>query len=57
MGQGLVDEQVTRCPANGFEYAGVGQPFLVQTLDKALTGALGSHADPAPDQVVLFPGH
>ncbi|MNI90836.1 hypothetical protein D3C73_1484100 [compost metagenome] len=57
MGQGLVDEQVTRRPANRLEHMGVGQPFLVKALDKALAGSLGRHADPAAHQVILFPGH
>src|SRR5690606_14639373 len=54
--QRLVDEQMARRPPDHFEYAGVGQPFLVETLDQPLARALRGHADAVTVQI-LFEVH
>ncbi len=50
--QRLVDEQMTRSATNDFEHLGARQPFLVEALDQAVTGALRGHSR-AMQQVVL----
>ena len=46
MGQGLIDKQMTRSAADGFQNVCVGQAFIVKPLDQPLTGTLRGHADP-----------
>ena len=57
VGQRLVDEQVTRCTANDFQHLGVGNAFLIQTLNQALAGPLRGHPDAATQHIVLFTSH